>query len=106
MIYFSPKTSYNTTVAKEVGSVVSTIPANERRAMSKEEIRKAFDGRWIFLTHIQDNPYSAIPVIIADTPYEGSEEGIYQEYLSNDIYGTTGHTSLLLCASMTGFEVY
>jgi hypothetical protein len=86
--------------------MVSTIPTNERRAMSKEEIRNTFNGRWIFLTHIQDNPYSAVPVIVADAPYEGSEEGIYQEYLGSDNYGITGHTSLLLCTSMTGFEVY
>ena len=86
--------------------MISTIPATERKAMSKEEIRRAFNGRWIFLTHIQDDPYSAVPVIVADAPYEGSEDGIYQEYLNNDIYGNTGHTSLLLCTSITGFEVF
>ena len=86
--------------------MVSTIPVGERKAMSKEEIRNAFNGRWIFLTHIQDDPYSAVPVIVADSPYEGSESGIYQEYMDDNSYGLTGHTSLLLCASMTGFEVF
>ena len=86
--------------------MVSTIPENEQRAMSKEEIKEAFNGRWIFMTHIQDDPYSAVPVVIADTPYEGSEDGIYQDYVNDERYGVTGYTSLLLCASMTGFEVY
>jgi len=86
--------------------MVSTIPVNERKAMSKEEINNAFNGRWIFLTNIQESPYSAVPVIVADSPYEGSEEGIYKEYFDSDDYGITGHTSLLLCTSMTGFEVF
>ena len=85
--------------------MVSTIPKQERRAMSRDEIRDTFNGRWIFLTHIQDDPYSAVPVFVADSPYEGSEDGIYQEYLNNDNYGITGYKSLLLCAGMTGFEV-
>ena len=86
--------------------MVSTIPTNERKAMSKKEIKDTYNGRWIFLTNIQDDPYSAVPVVVADAPYEGSEDGVYQEYIGNDNYGTTGYTSLLLCASMTGFEVF
>ena len=85
--------------------MVSTIPTSERKVMNKKEIKDIYNGKWIFLTNIQDNPYSTVPVVIADAPYEGSEDGIYQDFIGNDDYGTTGYTSLLLCASITGFEV-
>jgi hypothetical protein len=38
----------------------------DRKAMSMEEIKKVYSGKWIFSIHTKDNPFSAVPVILAD----------------------------------------
>jgi hypothetical protein len=51
--------------------------------MSREEIYKTYGGKWIFLTDPQIRLgsffESAIPVVVADKPFEGSETGIYEK---------------------------
>jgi len=81
------------------------IPENERRVISAAKIKEMYDGKWIFLTNIKDNPYTAIPVIIADKPYEDRGKGIYRQFSEDAMYGLTGHMDLLFSASMLGFEV-
>jgi len=54
------------------------------KVMTKEEINKEFDGKWVYIvkakfTHSQ-SLIEGMPVIIADTPCEGNEDGIYEMY--------------------------
>lgn len=85
--------------------MVMIIPENERKAINGAKIKQLYDGKWIFLTNIKDNPYTAIPVVIADKPYENREKGIYKQFSEDAKYGLTGHLDLLFSASMLGFEV-
>ena len=86
--------------------MVQIIPEQERRAMCREEIRKTYNGKWVFMAHVKDSPFSAVPVIIADKPYEGSESGIYTPFKENSRYGVTSYISLLMGVSMMGFEAF
>jgi hypothetical protein len=77
--------------------MVVQVSKEEQKRMSYEAIEKKYDGRWVFLVDIIDDPFSGIPVVVADSPMEGSERGIYKEFLDNaDANGTfAGHVSLL-----------
>jgi hypothetical protein len=86
--------------------MVIPIPKEEQKRMSYEAIEKSYDGKWVFLIDIIDDPFSGIPVIIADEPMEDAEEGIYKQFTSSALAnGTlTGCVSLLkLTPSISGF---
>ena len=86
--------------------MVVKIDEQKRKRMSREQINDNYKGKWVFLTNITDNPYSAIPAIIADSSYEDRKQGIYKEFNDSAKYGLTGHVSLLLSPDMAGFEVF
>ena len=90
---------------KWLKDVVHIIPEQERRTMDMDEIKTIFDGKWVFSIHTEDDPFTAVPVIIADKPYEGSEEGIYGQFNDSEQNGYTSYTSLLLTSNILGFEV-
>jgi len=52
------------------------------KRMSREQISEEFQGKWVFLVGMEGPLYrpfeSAIPIVIADKPFEGSETGIYK----------------------------
>jgi len=52
--------------------------------MTKEDIDKMFDGKWIYIVKADITKHGELikgmPVIIADEPYEGTEDGIYDKY--------------------------
>jgi hypothetical protein len=83
------------------------LSENRRRRMTREELGKEFDGKWIFLTQIVDEPFSAVPTVIADTPMEGSEDGVYDSFIETASLegGATGELSLLKwTVSISGFK--
>jgi hypothetical protein len=87
--------------------MVTVIPEDNRTKMSRESIRSAYDGKWVFMIDVNLEPqYSAVPVVIADKPYEGREQGIYRQFQEDDGYGLTGYVSLLRTCSMEGFEAF
>lgn len=86
--------------------MVTVIPKQERKRMGMEELQAAYDGKWVFLVQTEDVPFSAVPVVVADEPYEGSESELYEQFSDGKENGVTGHVSLLLSASMLGFEVF
>ncbi|MCL1882977.1 MAG: hypothetical protein FWF81_04395 [Defluviitaleaceae bacterium] len=51
------------------------------KRMSSEQIKEKFKGKWVFLVEPEGSPFgwfnSAIPMVVADEPFEGSEMGIY-----------------------------
>lgn len=53
------------------------LPTENRTEMTREQITERYDGRWVFLIRVSESPYLAIPVVVADAPYEGKEQGIY-----------------------------
>ena len=82
------------------------IPENARRTMTRVEIEKEYEGKWVFLTKIQEIPFSAVPVIYADTPMEGREKGIYTPFFeaASATGETAGEMSLLKwMSSISGF---
>ena len=52
--------------------------------MSKDEIEKEFDGKWIYIVKaeftIGKRLVKGMPVIVADSPFEGQDEEIYKKY--------------------------
>ena len=86
--------------------MVYLIPEQERKVMSIAEMEAAFDGKWVFTIHNKETPFAAIPVIIADKPYEGSENGIYDDFKNNPQNGIKGHVSFLFACSLEGFIIF
>jgi predicted secreted protein len=54
------------------------------KVMSSEEINKMFDGKWVYIVKAVVTKHGelidGIPVIVADTPFEGNNDGIYEQY--------------------------
>ena len=54
------------------------------KRMTRKEIIKEFDGKWVFFIDMEGPVYgwfkSAVPVVVADKPFEGFETGIYQKF--------------------------
>jgi len=52
--------------------------------MTESEIREAFDGKWVYIVKADITRHgellSGMPVVIADTPFEGNDDGIYEQY--------------------------
>lgn len=66
-----------------------TLISNPTR-MSKADIHNTYRNKWVFMVNIEsEGDYSpwtfATPVVVADTPFEGSDTGIYK--LLHDQYG-------------------
>ena len=55
-----------------------------------DEMESRYDDYWVFMTNAQFTEthglLGGIPVIIADTPYAGGDEGIYRQYFEDDKY--------------------
>ncbi|MCL2170583.1 MAG: hypothetical protein FWB71_00405 [Defluviitaleaceae bacterium] len=53
------------------------------RRMTYIEIAKEFEGKWVFLVEPDETEYgffyTAQPAVIADSPFEGEETGIYDD---------------------------
>ena len=66
--------------------------------MSYNEMKSAFDGKWIYVVNCEFTPgdrlIRGIPVIIADMQFEGVDTGIYDKY-DSDEYGITLSKSFL-----------
>ena len=52
--------------------------------MTYDELKEAYDEKWIFLVNCELTPYSellsGIPAVIGDRPYEGAQDGIYDQF--------------------------
>jgi hypothetical protein len=89
--------------------MITEIPVHERKRMSQEGIQTEYDGKWVFFTNVNEDPFSAIPVVIADEPMEGAEQGIYKKFIEEaEAERTmTGQISLLKwTTSITGFVTF
>ncbi|MCL2225939.1 MAG: hypothetical protein FWB96_13305 [Defluviitaleaceae bacterium] len=54
----------------------------DQKRMTSKEINKTFKGKWVYMIKPEDCPerfYTAIPVVIADIPFEGVETGLYDK---------------------------
>ena len=72
------------------------ILENPRR-MTKDEIRTEFANKWVFVVECDFDigvpMKTAIPMVIADSAWEGREDGIYAKL--KEQYGRTMHLSFL-----------
>jgi len=54
------------------------------KMMTKEEINNEFDGKWVYIVKAKFTESKSLiegmPVIFADTPFEGNNDGIYEQY--------------------------
>ena len=58
-----------------------------------DEIRAKYDGKWVFMTNCEfsdgNGLIHAIPRIIADEQFDGYDDGIYDTYDNEELYGRT-----------------
>ena len=58
--------------------------------MKADEIHTTFDGKWVLVTNAEMTDsmdfIGGIPVVIADSIYEGHDDGYYNEFVNNDDY--------------------
>ena len=58
--------------------------------MPIEEIKKLYDGNWVFMVNVtfdkevKGKIISAIPVVIGKTPFDGVEDGIFEKYKTDE----------------------
>ena len=83
-----------------------TILENPPR-MTPKEVANAFNGKWIYLVDLEGSPFtwfkSAIPAVVADKEFAGSETGIYDK-LNEKYNGNITTWSLLHDEFMFGFS--
>ena len=52
--------------------------------MSREEMKAAFDGKWVYVVNCQFSPGNRLirgtPVVVADMQFEEVDSGIYNQY--------------------------
>jgi len=62
-----------------------------------DEIKAKYDGKWVFVTNCEfsspgNGLIRAVPRVIADKQFEGSDDGIYEIYDSDvALYGESSH---------------
>jgi len=82
----------------KIGGVSMYKILESPKRMTPKQVIKEFKGKWIFLVDLDGSPLgwfkSAIPMIVADEIFEGSETGIYRK-LNEDYNGNTFDWSLL-----------
>jgi len=58
--------------------------------MTADVIRSSFKGKWVLIAKAEMTPamelIGGIPVVVADSIYEGHEDGFYKEYVDSDKY--------------------
>jgi hypothetical protein len=59
------------------------ILKNPKR-MTIQEIDSSFDGKWVYIIQCEETEgyktIAGVPVVIADGPFEGVDEGIYNQF--------------------------
>jgi len=67
--------------------------------MSREEVYEKYDGKWLFIIHLEGEPFqpweTGIPVVVADSDWEGDDEGIYDVYYDDPSITRLMHLSLI-----------
>ena len=75
--------------------------------MSREQIFKDFKGKWVFLVGLEGPKYgrfeTAIPTVVADKHFDGSETGIYDRLHSEYGENSMNLSLLSLENSVFGF---
>ncbi len=68
------------------------------KIMLAEEIDEKYYGKWVYIVNAEFTRNSkflqGIPVVVGDAPFEGVEDGIYNEY-EDDRYGS-GYSHTLI----------
>ena len=58
------------------------------KVLTKDEIEKEFDGKWVYIVKAKFTDSKSLvegmPVVVADSPFEGNEDGIYEQFDSKE----------------------
>ena len=69
-----------------IGRVVITMYQilEKPMMMPYEDIISTYDGRWVYVVKANITKHGemieGMPVVVADSPYEGNENGVYEQY--------------------------
>jgi len=68
------------------------------KMLSREEIDQMFNGKWVYIVKAKFTPndmlIEGVPVVTGDTPFDGVEDGIYNQFDSADYEETCSYTLL------------
>jgi len=68
------------------------------KMLSREEIDQAFRGKWVYIVNAMLTPndmlIEGVPVVIGDAPFDGVEDGIYDQFDGKE-YGQSCSYTLL-----------
>jgi len=66
--------------------------------LSREEIDQTFNGKWVYIVKAKFTPndmlIEGMPVVTGDAPFDGVEDGIYNQFDNGD-YGQSCSYTLL-----------
>ncbi len=66
--------------------------------MTREEIRQKFDGKWVYIVKTNYDAHSlllsGVPIVVADKPYDGLHDGVYEKYKQKEYGGKVAYSLL------------
>ncbi|MCL1819041.1 MAG: hypothetical protein FWG36_00130 [Oscillospiraceae bacterium] len=67
---------------------------NHTEPIPKAEIERLYDGYWVYVVKARAEDtgrlLEGIPVIIGSVPYDGAEDGIYEQYKTDEYNSRVG----------------
>jgi len=84
LLFFAPHLTNTAQMGYIINEVIRMYQVLEnRKRMTREEIRQEFDGKWVYLVDLEGelgSPFeTAVVAVVADDMWEGSETGIYHD---------------------------
>jgi len=68
------------------------------KIMTSDDIDKTFDGKWVYIVKANFTPNQSlidgVPVVVGDAPFEGVEDGIYEQFHKKEYGRRYSHTLL------------
>jgi hypothetical protein len=83
------------------------------KSIPYEEISKKYEGYWVYLVNVKYSKegrlLSGVPVIIGSIPYDGAEDGIYEQFKTKQYERRIGASLLtnddfISCFNILGFD--
>jgi hypothetical protein len=71
---------------------------NNPRVMTRDEIDNVYDGKWVYIVKAKFTPNESLiegmPVVVGDIPYDGVDDGIYEQFNDKEYEQRYSHTLL------------
>jgi hypothetical protein len=76
--------------------------------MTYDEMKRTYNEKWLYLANCEFDSYwgliSGIPVIVADSAYDGVPEGVYGQFFNDPKYAPRGDITFKSEPMVFGFS--